>query len=220
MTNETSANPLRLAELMAARLCHDLSGPVGPMAGMLELAQEDPSAAEEALTAARETTDSLVARIRLFRAAWGGDCGPMEIAAISALVANGTARKRVSLEMSGFTGPAPANAPLAPPMARLLLNVLMLGVESLPGGGTLACARQPDGDIVIRITGPRAAWPDGLASCLADPAAAARMLQDPRSVQAPLTALLASRPGPRLTMLFSAGVADPAPPLLISPRGG
>ena len=23
MTNETSANPLRLAELMAARLCHD-----------------------------------------------------------------------------------------------------------------------------------------------------------------------------------------------------
>ena len=46
------------------------------------------------------------------------------------------------------------------------------------------------------------------------------MLQDPRSVQAPLTALLASRPGPRLTMLFSAGVADPAPPLLISPRGG
>ena len=159
MTNETSANPLRLAELMAARLCHDLSGPVGPMAGMRELAQEDPSAAEEALTAARETTDSLVARIRLFRAAWGGDCGPMEIAAISALVANGTARKRVSLEMSGFTGPAPANAPLAPPMARLLLNVLMLGVESLPGGGTLACARQPDGDIVIRITGPRAAWP-------------------------------------------------------------
>ena len=105
-------------------------------------------------------------------------------------------------------------------MARLLLNVLMLGVESLPGGGTLACARQPDGDIVIRITGPRAAWPDGLASCLTDPAAAARMLQDPRSVQAPLTALLASRPGPRLTMLFSAGVADPAPPLLISPRGG
>ncbi len=219
MTDGTHADPLRLAELMAARLCHDLSGPVGPMAGMLELAREEPAAAEEALAVVSASTDGLVARIRLLRAAWGGDCGAMGIEAISALLAAGLAHRRVRLEVSGFAGPAPAGEVLPAATARLLLNVLMLGVESLPGGGTVTCARQPDGDIVIRIDGPRAAWPAELALCLADPAAAGRMLQDPRGVQAPFTALLASRSGPLLAMLFAAGPAGAAPPLLISHRG-
>ncbi len=227
MTDGTHADPLHLAELMAARLCHDLSGPVGPMAGMLELAREEPAAAAEALAVVSESTDGLVARIRLLRAAWGGDCGAMDIEAMSALLAAGLAHKRVGLAFSGFAGPAPADARLAPTpadarlapaTARLLLNVLMLGVESLPGGGTVTCARQPDGDIVIRIDGPRAAWPAELALCLADPAAAGRLLQDPRGVQAPFTALLASRPGPLLAMLFAAGPAGAAPPLLLSHR--
>lgn len=219
MTDGMQADPLHLAELMAARLCHDLSGPVGPMAGMLELAREEPDAATEALAVVSESADGLVARIRLLRAAWGGDCGAMDIEAIATLLAAGLARKRVGLEVSGFAGPAPAGEILPAATARLLLNVLMLSVESLPGGGTVNCARQPDGDIVIRIGGPRAAWPAELALCLADPAAAGRMLQDPRGVQAPFTALLASRSGPLLAMLFAAGPAGAAPPLLISHRG-
>ncbi len=220
MIDGMSADPLHMAELMAARLCHDLSGPVGPMAGMLELAREDPSAADEALALASETADSLIARIRLLRTAWGGHCGAMDIKTISDLVSAGLARKRVRLEFSGFSRPAAGDPLLAPATARLLLNVLMLGMESLPGGGILACAMQPDGDIVIHIAGPRAAWPAGLALCLADPEAAGQMLQEPRGMQASFTALLASRPGPRLAMLFAAASPGTAPPLLITHSDG
>ena len=236
MTDGMLPDPLLLAELIAARICHDLSGPIGPMAGMLELAREDPEAAGEALALVTETAAALIARIRLLRAAWGGDCGALDVEAIGALVASGLGRKRVTIDLSGLarsgdlsglartgdlSGPARTGhgqPPLAPATARLLLNVLMLGTESLPGGGTLACAGELDGDILITITGPRAAWPAGLAACLADPGAAGPMLQDPRSLQVPLIALLASRPGPRLSLLFGAAAGETAPPLLISPR--
>lgn len=217
MTDGTHADPLQLAELMAARLCHDLSGPVGPMAGMVELALEEPADAEEALTVIGQTADGLIARIRLLRAAWGGDCGAMDIETIAGLVTAGLARKKVTIDVSGLVGTAPGETCLAPDTARLLLNVLILGVESLPTGGTLTCAGQPAGDILISIAGPRAAWPAGLAACLIDPSAARELMTTPQSVQLPFTALLASRPGPRLAMLFGAASPDAAPPLLISP---
>ncbi len=214
MTALPPPDPLYLAELIVARLCHDLSGPIGPLAGMLELALEDPDAAEEALAVMQETAAGLIARIRLLRSAWTGDCGAMDSAAIGVLVTNALARKQVTIDLSGL-----AAQPIPPATARLLLNVLMLGTESLPGGGTLACAGAPDGDIVISIAGPRAGWPPGLAACLIDPAAAWRLLEHPRDLQLPLVALLASRPGPRLSLLFGAATAGGPPPLLISHRG-
>lgn len=211
MPDETRPDPLRLAELLAARLCHDLSGPIGPMAGMLELARDDPEMAEEALAGAADSAASLAARLRLLRAAWSGDGGPMDAATLGALFAGGLASRRVRADLSGL-----APAPIAPATARLLLNALLLAVDGLPGGGVIACAGEPDGDILITLCGPRAAWPTGLAACLADPAQAAAMLENPRQLQIPFTALLASRPGPRLSLLFAA--ADSPPPLLISHR--
>ncbi len=212
MTDGPQPDPLLLAELIAARLCHDLSGPIGPMAGVVELAGEDPGATEEALAVAAETAGGLIARIRLLRAAWGGDCPAMDIEAIGALVSGGAGRKRVAIDLSGV-----AKAPVASATARLLLNALMLGIDSLPAGGTVASAGDPAGDMLITIRGPRAAWPPGLATCLADPGAAARMLENPRAVQIPFIALLAHRPGPHLSLLFGAD-ASSAPPLLISHR--
>lgn len=214
MTDDLSPDPLHLAELIAARICHDLSGPIGPMAGMLELAREDPDAAEEALAAANEAAASVIARLRLLRAAWTGDCVAMDVRAIGTLIHSGLARKRVTIDLSGI-----AASIFAPVTARLLLNALLLGSEGLPGGGTLTCAGHPDGDILITIAGPRAAWPSGLAACLANPAAAWGMLDDPRRLQVPFIALLASRPGPRLSLLFGATAAGAPPPLLISHPG-
>ena len=42
-------DPLRLAEMLAIRLCHDLSSPLGTLMGALELASEDVESSAEAL---------------------------------------------------------------------------------------------------------------------------------------------------------------------------
>jgi hypothetical protein len=98
----------------------------------------------------------------------------------------------------------------------VVLNLLLLAAEALRGGGTLRLSGAPDGELLIRIDGPRAAWPAGLAACLADEEAAWAALDDPRALQAPLTALIARQAGVRLSMLLPSGIAGGVPPLLLS----
>src|SRR3954454_25339494 len=70
---------LRLAELLCARLCHDLSGPLGALVGILEIAREEQPEGET-LALADETANELVQRLRLLRAAWGRDIDDMDVA--------------------------------------------------------------------------------------------------------------------------------------------
>src|SRR5258708_36426818 len=63
---------LRLAELLASRLCHDLSGPINTLDGVLELARDDPLMQAEALGEASEAAAVLTRRLRVLRPAWGG----------------------------------------------------------------------------------------------------------------------------------------------------
>jgi hypothetical protein len=115
---------------------------------------------------------------------------------------------RVSIDASAM---APDTV-FVPPSARLTLNLLMLASESLPAGGTVSLAGSPD-DLLITIAGPRAAWPVGLAGCLADEATAFAALTGARTLQMPLTALLAHGTGVRLSMLLALQPDGGAPPL-------
>ena len=82
------------------------------------------------------------------------------------------------------------------------------GAEPVAAGG----GRHPFGwrgdaerrceDLVLAIAGRRAAWPAGLAACIANPAEAWDMLEDPRKVQMALTVLLAASVGIRLSLLM------------------
>jgi hypothetical protein len=93
-----------------------------------------------------------------------------------------------------------------------LLNLLLLAGDALNGSGEVTL----DGtgsDLIVAIAGPRAAWPAGLASALTSEAAAWAALRDARSLQLPLTALLARALGLRLSLLMPAGPGGPAPPL-------
>ena len=69
MTGTSEA--LRLAELLCARLCHDLSGPLGALIGVLEVAR-DKQPDSEALALAEETAVQLAQRLKLLRAAGAG----------------------------------------------------------------------------------------------------------------------------------------------------
>jgi histidine phosphotransferase ChpT len=133
-----SCDSLRLAELLAIRLCHDLSGPLGTLMGALELVADDPGMAAEALPLAGEVSTALGRRLRLLRAAWGGATPSLSVAEFAALV-EGMPARRWRLDLNGLD-PAGRFSPAA---ARLALNVVLLAAESLPGGGTAALAGIP-----------------------------------------------------------------------------
>ena len=105
--------------------------------------------------------------------------------------------------------------------ARLLLNLLLLAAESLPAGGTIAIAGDPEAQVQVSILGLRAAWPPGLAVYLVDEERAWAALGGDSStalrvLQAPLTTLVARTCGLRLSMLMARD-AEAAPPLVFAP---
>ena len=204
-----------LAALLAVRLCHDISGPLGTMMGLLELVAEDPASAAEALPLAGEAATALAQRLRLMRAAWGDAAGALGMAAFRALAAQPAGGRRLELILD-VADPA---AQFTPGAARLALNMLLLAQEGLPHGGQVRFAGDPGGDMVVTIAGPRAAWPAGFAAYLAaEPRAWAALrgageLDAARGMQALLTALIAHRSGLKLSFLMAAS-AD-APPVLM-----
>ena len=212
MTNLASSAALRLAELLANRLCHDLSGPLNGLgAGLAEAAACSAMAAEGAALA-QEAATVAIRRLILLRAAWGQAGDSLDRASLEHL-ASGLSGRRIRLDCSHLA-PESRFAPLA---SRLLLNVLLLAVESLPRGGTIALQGDAASGVVILIDGPHAAWPDTLPGLLAAPDRIHEVLRDatPRDIQAPLTVLMAADAGQRLSLLLGAA-ATAAPPLLVS----
>lgn len=205
---------LRLAELFATRICHDLSGPLNTLMGALELVNEDPEGAPDALPLAGDASVLLGHRLRLLRAAWGGGAGAMRVDEIAAM-ATGLPGRRLQLELDALDSAQQFSADAS----RLLLNVLMLAAEALPGGGTIRLTGDGAEHLLLQIDGHNAAWPPGLVGYLADPAAAQRALTDdgagPRMLQAPIVALLAAVSGLRVSMLLGAA-GEAAPPLLLA----
>lgn len=198
-------NALRLAEIVAARLCHDLSGPIGSLNQALELAAADLPAESEAFALARQAAADLARRLRWRRAAWGSDGPSLDVAGLRAIATE----PRTKLDLSGVS----ASAFFARPMARALMNLLLLANEGLPRGGRVALSGS-GADVFVAIDGPNAAWPPGLALCLADENAAMAAMTDPRTLQMPLTVLLIRDLGLRLSILLGAGPG--VPPLRLS----
>lgn len=209
---------LRLGEMLCARLCHDLSGPLGALIGVLELARDQQSDSET-LAVAEETAVELAQRLKLLRAAWGQDGEDLDVARLREFGDCLSSSRRVRLDLAGLE----PEAIFPPPAARVILNLVLLAAESMPGGGTVALSSSPAPGILVTMSGPRAAWPGSFATWLHDDAAAwEAMTADPRHLQGPLTTMLARSCGLRLSMLMTAGPvseSDVSPPLLLSLDG-
>ena len=165
MTGTSEA--LRLAELLCARLCHDLSGPLGALIGVLEVARDE-QPDSEALALAEETAVQLAQRLKLLRAAWGRDGDDLDVARLRGFADSLSSSRRVRLDLEGLE----SDALFPPEAARVVLNLLLLASESLAGGGIVALSGSPADSILVTISGPRAAWPAGLGAWLVDEAAA------------------------------------------------
>ena len=211
----TMNESLRLAELLCARLCHDLSGPLGALIGILEIARDE-QPDSETLAIAEDTAVELGQRLKLLRAAWGQDGDEMDVPRLRGFADCLSSSRRVRLDLAGLA----QDAVFPAPAARVILNLVLLAAESLPGGGIVALSGSAAGSVLVTISGPRAGWPAGFAATLHDEAATWQaILADPRRLQGPLTALLARGLGLRLSMLMPAGAmgeAEISPPLLLS----
>ncbi|MBW4089729.1 MAG: hypothetical protein HIU82_01250 [Proteobacteria bacterium] len=199
---------LRLAELMCARMCHDLGGPLGSLTGTLELSQASPDSAS-----VTEAAEALSCRLRLLRAAWGGNAGRLDPPRLRELGRGAPGADRMELDLAAL----PPRTVFAPGIGRILLNLLLLGPEALPLGGKFSVTPLDDGGMLVRIAGPRAAWPQGFALYLTDPEAAFAALSGPRAVLGPWIGMLAAQLDVRAALLLPSGSGrgvGPAPLLL------
>jgi histidine phosphotransferase ChpT len=186
---------LMLAQDLCARLCHDLVGPLGTMAGAVDMVADDPEAAD----LAREATASLRARLQFWRAACGAGTGPMTPADLAELLEGVLAGGRATVA----TDALPARHSFPAPVAQLLLVAAMLAGEALPRGGLVRLL--PDGaGVALWPEGRGAAWPPALPAVLAGQPA-----EGPRAVLAPMLLHLARAAGWRATLSSEVLVLQP-----------
>lgn len=217
-------NDARLAQLLCARLCHELGGPVGTVEGAVALLAGGGMGAAgeaEALEVAAEGAATLRRRLHLYRAAWGGGGGDLGLPELLELLEGGVAGGRARVAAEGL----PPGVILPAGLAQVLLNAVLLAGEALPRGGVVRLAGAPPAQaIAVLPEGPGAAWPAGLAAALAagglapPVAEAADTAPSAREVQAPfLAALGVTHAVPVSLALGNPGGGGPAPLLLGPP---
>ncbi len=209
------ADTLRLAEMIAVKFSHDLGGLMGSLAGVLELVAESQDPATEEIALAIETAGTLMDRLQLLRAAWGGASDAIDITMLRNYKRGVTGSQRLELDLDGL----PDRAVFPSGMGRLVLNVMLLAGEALPRGGVLALSGDVTSHVIAQIAGAGAAWPPGFTLLLTDHAAPVPPVGSPRDLQIILTALIARQAGIRLSLLMS-GARQQVPPLLLSAPAG
>jgi histidine phosphotransferase ChpT len=186
------ANELRVAELLASRLCHDVVGPIGAVNNGMELLNDgDLDMADDALKLATQSAQQAADLLQYYRMAYGmaghrqgGDLKPMHDLAVRLF-----AHHKASLDWSATVMPSglPESA------GKLILNMLLLAGEALPRGGTVGVLfAEDDGvhEISVVAVGADAGLREETRAGLADDVPVAELT--PRSVQPYFTRQLAS----------------------------
>lgn len=198
---------MRLAELMAARLCHDLVGPIGAVANGIELLSDgngtpDPEVTGLIAVSARQATR----RLQWFRVAFGSASGLPSSAmfAETRRLAMGLFEDgRVTLDWG--VPDAAAEAAASREAAKVALNLSLFALECLPRGGSVQVRIVPKGSAVniqIAAIGTSARIPDDMELALHDGVAISELT--PKSVPAYLAARLVAQLGSRLDVRAAA----------------
>ena len=184
---------LRIAELLAARLCHELVSPIGAINNGVELLEDDPDFAADASGLIGQSATQATRRLQFYRVAYGS----------TAPIALELGRK-AAIDLFA-DGKIVCDWPegLVPAGIKLTCNLLLVAAEALPRGGRLTLAAADPLEICAEGEGARlpAHLPDALTGALAADAI------DARSVQAAFTGALAMRAGlrPSIATLASGG---------------
>ena len=195
----TEALDLRILELLTARLCHELSGPIAAINNGVELLVDEPALAGDgadpgfvldAIALVGDSATRAASRLQFYRFAYGfGGGGLMAGSAPNELVTRFFEKTRIACDYGESIQMLPLD------WQRLACNLLLTGAEALSRGGNLVLAAGPNGINVDAIGDFVALSPETSAALtLATPIAALTS----RSVQAYFTGLLAETLGGRL----------------------
>jgi len=174
---------LDLAELLCARLCHDMAGPVGAAAAGAELLEDSPDPETAAMVAT--SAAGAVARLKFLRTAFGPAGSPQPPEVIRDLAA-GYLRSAATggaggLRLAWTCRPAPLDGE----SARLVLNLILIARDGLPRGGEIRV--EIDETLRVGLFGPGA----GLSEDVRQALTAGKPPAGPREAQAGLAARLA-----------------------------
>jgi histidine phosphotransferase ChpT len=153
---------LRALELACSKLCHDVISPIGAVNNGLELLEEEEDAAlkEEAAGLAQRSAKRASILLQVYRSAFGNagnqqTFGPKEAVALAQEFLQ-TGKAQLS------TGDLPDSSAFPAGYGKLALNLIILGADALPRGGTIQFqVRSPQlgqGAIEVDCAGQQIAW--------------------------------------------------------------
>lgn len=146
--------PSGLAALLCARICHDLVSPVGALGTAIEILDDEANADmhDDALTLIKSSSRKAAAKLKYLRLAFGAAGSAPGIIATEEI--RGLASDMFEDAKSDLIFDF-GDEGIDKSKARLLLNLLMLGVQAVPRGGTVTI-RTREHDLMIEANGPRA----------------------------------------------------------------
>lgn len=188
---------LRVAELLASRLCHDLVGPIGAVSNGMELmADEEFGMADDALALATNSASQATQLLQFYRLAYGmaGSRQGSDLTPLADLAKGYLLHKKAQLDWPSDQRPGD----LPDGAGKLILNMIALGVEALPRGGTIgvSVANGPGGGLEVKAVGSDAALREDAASSLAESVQVDDLT--PRNVHGYFTRVVAQRLGATL----------------------
>ena len=197
MTGMAIMIDLRVSELLMARLCHDLAGPIAAIGNGAELLDDDdPDFARQAATLIGDSAATAAKRLQLFRFAYGFSAGALAGPSPHLLASEYFSGGSLACEY------AEAVRGLNATWQRLGCNLLMVAGEALPRGGRLALLTEGGGVAVsAQGEGPGPSAEVSEAMALRAPVAALTS----RTIGAYFAGLLAQSLGRRLRVAVEPG---------------
>jgi histidine phosphotransferase ChpT len=161
---------LRALELACSKLCHDVISPIGAVNNGLELLEEEDDAAlkEEATALAQRSAKRASVLLQVYRSAFGNagnqqTFGPREAVALAQEFLQ-TGKTQLTV------GDLPESSSVPAGYGKLALNLIILGSDALPRGGTIRFqVRSPQlgtGKIELDCAGQQIAWSDEFARAI------------------------------------------------------
>ncbi len=149
----------KLAEMIATRLCHDLTGPIGAVNNGAEFLDEEGfDMQNEAVQLIVNSAHEAVNRLQFYRQAYGrvGESGEASLSDKKKITMDFFSTSKVKVDWPDSHTDA-SGVSISQKMSRLLLNTIIIVGASAIRGGTLSVrvAQTPEGDkqLDVSITG-------------------------------------------------------------------